>query len=180
MDHRFPETLHGPRVTLRRRLPAHTPAVHALVRDALAHLRPWMSWATEDYDLASAAANAAAGDEAWQRGTGFAYLVEAAGVPVGTCELRRMPCGMELGYWLHPAHTGRGLVTEAARLLVDEALAAPDVACVEIWHDAANLASAGVPRRLGFTEVARRTPPREPLTPGEIGIDVLWRLTRPA
>jgi ribosomal-protein-serine acetyltransferase len=34
-----------------------------------------------------------------------------------------------------------------------------------------------VPRRLGFTEVARRSPPREPAFGGEVGIDVIWELT---
>jgi RimJ/RimL family protein N-acetyltransferase len=47
---------------------------------------------------------------------------------------------------------------------------------VEIHHDKANVASAGVPRRLGYTYVSEQ--PDEPTAPGEIGIDCTWRVTR--
>lgn len=172
-------------MTLRRRHPDDTAEMHRVVREALAHLRPWMTWASVDYDLAAAAANATRSEQAWDCRTAFAYAIRlaptAGGALVGACELRRVRAdAMELGYWLHPACTGRGLATEAAGLLVAEAFALPGVTSVEIWHDAANIASSGVPRRLGFTEVARHTPPREPLTPGEIGVDVVWRITRPS
>jgi ribosomal-protein-serine acetyltransferase len=166
---------------LRRRHPDDSIVVHRLVVDALPHLRPWMPWAGNGYDLAAARANATESDREWAEGTGYTYVILLGADIVGACEMRRTAGGaaMELGYWLHPAHTGRGLVTEAAGLLVAEAFALPGIEAVEIWHDAANSASGGVPRRLGFTEVARRTPPREPLTPGEVGIDVVWRITRP-
>jgi ribosomal-protein-serine acetyltransferase len=45
-------------------------------------------------------------------------------------------------------------------------------------HDEANVASSGVPRKLGFTEIARRPHPDGPETPAESGTDVVWRLTR--
>ncbi len=47
-----------------------------------------------------------------------------------------------------------------------------------IIHDLANTRSAGVPRRLGFTEVGRRASRQLPAAPGESGIEVVWRLTR--
>jgi RimJ/RimL family protein N-acetyltransferase len=174
------ELVTGPRVMLRRRRPGDSAAVHRLVVDALPHLVPWMSWASAGYDLATARAQGERADRAWADRTAFAYVLETGGTLAGALELWHQPGGlMELGYWLHPAHTGRGLVTEAARLLVEQAFTLPGVAAVEIWHDAANTASAGVARRLGFTEVARRTPAREPLSPGEIGVDVVWRISRP-
>lgn len=180
MKHAPAPLVAGPRMTLRRRRRDDSESMHRLVVEAAAHLRPWMPWAGDRYDLAAAEANGVHCDEAWEHGAAFAYVVEVGGVAVGTCELRRRDGGVaEIGYWLHPAHTGAGLATEAARLLVEQAFALPDVAAVEIWHDAANTASSGVPRRLGFTEIDRRTPPREPLTPGEAGVDVVWRRERP-
>lgn len=174
------ELVTGPRVTVRRRRAGDSAAMHLLVVDALAHLSPWMAWATEDYDLATARANGEHCERTWAQRTSFAYVLEVGGTPAGAMELCHRPGGVvELGYWLHPDHTGRGLVTEAAGLLVEQAFTLPGVVAVEIWHDAANSASAGVPRRLGFAEVARRTPPREPLRPGEVGVDVVWRITRP-
>jgi ribosomal-protein-serine acetyltransferase len=45
-------------------------------------------------------------------------------------------------------------------------------------HDEANIASAGVPRKLGFTEVEKRQSAAEAAAPGETGISVVWRLAR--
>ena len=56
----------------------------------------------------------------------------------------------ELGYWLDAAVTGQGLATEAAGALVAIAETLPGMTHVEVRCDAANTASAAVPRRLGF------------------------------
>jgi len=46
----------------------------------------------------------------------------------------------------------------------------------EIVHDELNVASGGMPRKLGFTEVGRR--PIEPPSPEGTGMGVVWRLVR--
>lgn len=66
--------------------------------------------------------------------------------------------------------------TSAARALTDHAFATPGVDRVEIKHDAANVASAGVPARLGFRRVGGE--PREPKAPAKTGVHVVWRVTR--
>jgi RimJ/RimL family protein N-acetyltransferase len=85
------------------------------------------------------------------------------------------PGGLEIGYWLHPSYVGRGAATMAVSLLAAEAFRA-GANRVEIVTDVANLRSAAVPRRLGFVEVARRSP-QEPSAPSEEGLDIVWRLT---
>jgi RimJ/RimL family protein N-acetyltransferase len=58
----------------------------------------------------------------------------------------------DLGFWSAPAARGRGLMTEAVRLVVDWAFGEgyPDV----VWEGyVGNLGSAGVARRTGFTYV---------------------------
>jgi RimJ/RimL family protein N-acetyltransferase len=57
---------------------------------------------------------------------------------------------LEVGYWLRADWTGRGIVTEAARALLDVAATLDRVTRVEIRCDERNLPSAAVPRRLGF------------------------------
>lgn len=57
---------------------------------------------------------------------------------------------VELGYWLDASATGHGLVTEAARALLDVARELPRMMHAEIHCDAGNERSAAVPRRLGF------------------------------
>jgi hypothetical protein len=57
-----------------------------------------------------------------------------------------------------------GLATAAAAALVGQAFTLEDIDRVEIVHDAANTASGGVPRRLGFTQIERRTSAQRPVT----------------
>src|SRR5215211_6675992 len=84
---------------------------------------------------------------------------------VGSCGLhyRIGSGGVEIGYWIHPAHLRRGLATEVARQLCERAFADP--------------ASGGVPRKLGFELVGDTR--RGPLAPGEEGVERVWRLSRP-
>jgi RimJ/RimL family protein N-acetyltransferase len=57
----------------------------------------------------------------------------------------------EIGYWLKADATGRGFATEAARIMLGLASALPGIRRVEIRCDTRSIASAAVPRRLGFT-----------------------------
>lgn len=57
---------------------------------------------------------------------------------------------VELGYWLDAIVTGQGLVTEAARALLDAAARLPGVRSAEIHCHRDNAPSNAVPRRLGF------------------------------
>jgi len=86
------------------------------------------------------------------------------------------PGGLEIGYWVHRAYTGRGLATAATAALIGQAFGLPGVDWLEIVHDELNVASGQIPRKLGFTEVGRR--PLDPPTPEGTGIGIVWRLTR--
>ncbi|WP_237047575.1 GNAT family N-acetyltransferase [Lentzea guizhouensis] len=154
------------------------PELVRVVRESLPHLRPWLEWATDSYDHATAEAFLVAAVEGWARGTLFDQAITSDGAIVGVVSAGREDDLVEIGYWLHPAHTGRGLVTRAVAEVVELAFGLPGVRRVQIWHDEANVASGAVPRRLGFTEVDRRTPPRDPRFGAEIGVDVVWELRR--
>ena len=100
------------------------------------------------------------------------------GVVIGSTGLhrRRGPGVLEIGYWVHVDHTGKGYATEMAEALTTAAFSVDDIERVEIHHDKANVASAGVPRRLGYTFADEAL---DPITsPGEIGIDCRWLVTR--
>lgn len=151
-----------------------------VVTESLAHLKPWMPWATDDYDTPSVAGFLTATADGWENGALFNQAITVDGAIVGVAGADRTAEHdlVEIGYWLHPAHTGRGLATRAAAKLVEFAFALDGVRRVQIWHDEANIASSGVPRRLGFAEIDRRTPPREPAFGSEAGVDVVWELRR--
>lgn len=65
----------------------------------------------------------------------------------------------------------------ASKALVDEAFRLPDVDFVEIIHDARNLASEAIPRKLGFSQIERR-PMDNPAPSSTDGMGVVWRLER--
>ncbi|MEU3573229.1 GNAT family N-acetyltransferase [Kitasatospora sp. NPDC036755] len=158
---------------------ADLPEFFAVIEESLDHLRPWMPWVAE-HSRAKTAEFLAGRAELWDSGREFTYAIVCDGAIVGTCGLFRRedtPAeAREIGYWLHPAATGRGLATGAARALAAEAFRLPGVTHVEIVHDPANPASGAVPARLGFTEHLRR--PAEVLAPAETGEELVWRLTR--
>src|SRR5580700_10107967 len=120
-------------------------------------LRRWLPWAA-GYTRESAAEFLAKSAQGWSDGTEFGYAILADGALAGGCGLmsRIGPGGLEIGYWVHQAWTRRGLATAASAALVEAAFRLPGVDRIEIVHDELNVASAGVPRKLGFTQVERR------------------------
>ena len=85
--------------------------------------------------------------------------------------------GLDIGYWLASAATGRGLITRAAATVTDLALAHPDVDRVEIHCDVANGPSNGVPRRLGYR--LDRVQDAEVAAAAETGRQNIWVRTEP-
>lgn len=169
----------GP-VVLRRWADGDADELCRVVCDALPHLAPWMAWAARGYSDADARDHLRRSREDWAAGVEYGYAIRLAdGTLVGACSAmaRIGPGGLEIGYWLHPGHTGHGFVTAAAAALTAEAFRI-GADRVEIVHDVANARSGAVPRRLGFTEVARR-PPQEELSSAEAGVDVVWRRLAP-
>ena len=168
----------GP-VTLLRWRAADAGTVCRLVLGSLEHLRPWMTWAAE-FGPVDAARFTEQCDQDWEQGVAYNYAITSAGAPVGSAGLmaRIGPGALEIGYWVGAAHVRQGLATAAAAALTDAGFGMAGIERIEIVHDQANVASAGVPRKLGFAEVARRPNPDGPQTPGDSGTDVVWRLTR--
>jgi RimJ/RimL family protein N-acetyltransferase len=81
----------------------------------------------------------------------------------------------EIGYWLRSDETGRGLVTEAARAVLDVARTVPQFGQVEIRCDARNAASAAVPPRLGF--VLAETIEEAPVASTDVPVQLqVWTL----
>ncbi|MCM2580068.1 GNAT family N-acetyltransferase [Streptomyces meridianus] len=173
------EILRFDRVELRRWRAADADVVDRVVTESLDHLIPWMPWAAE-HSRDTAVGFVTRCEQEWAEGQAYNYAITVGGSVIGSCGLMRRigPGGLEIGYWIHPAWTGQGLVTMSASALLRQAFELPDVDLVEIHHDEANASSEAVPRRLGFTEVGRRAVPDGPASPGEAGIEVLWRLRR--
>lgn len=180
-DDLLPERIDGGGVLLRRWRVADAEALGRAVTESEDHLRPWMGFmAHEPQTRAQRRAMLAEREREWRAGGDVMLGVFLAGAVAGSCGLHRRlgPSGLEIGYWLHPSFTGRGLATTVARLLTRAAFSLPQITHVEIHTDKANSASAGVARRLGFRLVAET--PDEPKAPAEVGIECVWRIDRAA
>ena len=172
------EVITGGQLTLRRYREDDLDALLRAVTESLDHLRPWLPWAA-NYSRQSAAEFLARSARDWTAGSEYNYAIITEGALAGGIGLmtRIGPGGLEIGYWVHRDWTRRGLATAASAALVEQAFRLPGVDRVEIIHDELNVASSGVPRKLGFTEVGRQ-PLSEPPSAGN-GVGVVWRLTRP-
>jgi ribosomal-protein-serine acetyltransferase len=154
-------------------------ALGAAIDSSLEHLRPWMVFANEKLPtvaqrrerLAYWAKHRADGGDA-------IYGIFLGGAVAGSCGLhwRLEDGGIEIGYWVASAYLRRGVASTASRLLTDAAFTLEEIQFVEIHHDRANVASAGVPRTLGYTLLGEF--PDGAQTPGESGIECRWRVTR--
>ncbi len=173
--------VHG-EVAVRRWAPEDGAELQAVIRASAGHLRPRMvwvdAWVADDCDPA---ATIDAWNAAWADGGDLHVGIFERGVLSGAGGLHRRlgPDGLEIGYWLGPHATGRGLATIAAGLLTDLAFADPAIARVRIAHCVTNDASAGVPSRLDFPLLGERSCER-PLGPADTGTDRIWEVGRAA
>ncbi|GAA3503282.1 GNAT family N-acetyltransferase [Streptomyces prasinosporus] len=171
------DVLRFDQVELRRWRADDIEALHRAVTESRDHLLPWMPFAAT-HDRKQGEGFLAYSEEQWGSGQEYNYAITSGGVVVGSCGLHRRigPGGLDLGYWLHHAWTGKGLATMAAAALVHAGRVLPGIDRIEIHHDQANSASGAIARRLGFTEVERVRVPDGPQAPGETGVQVRWRL----
>lgn len=143
------------------------------------HLRPWMPWAAaEPVPIEDRRALIATWDKEWRAGGDVVLGILLDGTIIGGCGLHQRigAAGLEIGYWIHADHTRQGYAAEASAALTDVAFTVDDITRVEIHHDRANVASAGVPRTLGFEFVGEKV---DAVTaPGEEGIDCTWVMTK--
>lgn len=174
-----PEHLSHASVDLRRWRKSDAELCFRLVSESLAHLEPWMPWATETYGLDDARDYLERCEDSWADGSAFQYLIMVGGAPAGSAGLmaRIGDGGLEIGYWVHPAYTGRGVATAASGALTEAAFALPAIDRVEIHHDILNLASERVPAKLGYSAVGTARS-RFDLAPGDCGTVKVWRITR--
>lgn len=134
-----------------------------------------MSWASsEAADVEEQHRRLLVGQQEREAGTSYHYLLVEEDELIGVLGLHRRvgPDAAEIGYWLRPQYVGQGHLTRAAQVLLDAALALPDVRRVEVHCDEANVRSAAVPRRLGFR--LDRVEDDGIAAPAEVGRSLVW------
>lgn len=136
--------------------PSDAPLLAESITENVEHLRPWMPWVHAEPEPI---------EEKFQRlkrfrgmfdlGQNFVYGIfnpENTKLLGGTGLHPRLGADeVEIGYWMHKDYTNRGLVTESTSALIKVAFEIVRIHRIEIHCDPRNLASAAVPRKLGFT-----------------------------
>jgi len=178
----LPAVLPAGAIELRRCRVDDLPALLAAVAASLAELGQWMPWAQTMPTAEDELAVLVDAESSFDAGTEWIYLLYEldSGELVGGTGLHQRvgPEGVEIGYWVRSDRTGRGYATAAAGALTHAAFThLGHVERVEIHMDAANAASAAVPRKLGYRFDREET--REILARGHTGTGLVWILDRP-
>jgi RimJ/RimL family protein N-acetyltransferase len=144
------------RILLRCYSPEDAPKLKEAIDASLEHLRPWMWWAKNEPETLDAKVELLRRMRAdFDLGNDFTYGIFSPddSVVLGGAGLHRRvgPNALEIGYWLRGDHTGKGLATEAVAAVVRVGFEVYKVGRVEIHCDPANVRSAAIARRLGFT-----------------------------
>ena len=154
-----PDRLETPRLLLLAPRAGLGPALNRAVLDAQAHLKPWMPWAHETPTVEQSEAIARRMAVRFLEREQLAYHVferdadGRAGRLIGGAGLHSLEWTVrryEVGYWLGPAYTGRGLAGEAVTALVRMGFGELRARRLEIRTDARNHASRKVAERVGF------------------------------
>jgi len=176
---RPPEQLATARLALRPLGLADAPAVFRYASDPLA--TRFMVFATQR-EVAQAEAFAQRCVRCWQDGSAFPWaIVESAGGDVvGAIELRLRPPKADFGYILCRAFWGQGFASEAARAIVDWAIAQPAIFRVWATCHPDNAASARVLEKCGLRREGRLAAWEPRPNIGEpAGDSIVYALTRP-
>ena len=148
---------------------------------SLPTLERWMPWAQappradEMRMVFSKARSDLDEGKAWNYG----LFERISGELVGSADLHREDDRVcpEIGYWVRTDRTRRGYATQAASALTAAAFKClPDVQQVQICVDPANLASASVPRTLGYRLARKEAQPIEATS--HTGAVEIWILRR--
>ncbi len=176
-----PDVVRTSRLILTRSCPEDVDDLTDAVDASLDELAPWMPWAQDPQGTREGTAAFLAETFCkWDAGEEFTYTLRSAEISevVGHVGLiaRIGPGALEIGYWIHSAHAGRGFATEAARALTETGLGLAGIDRTEIHCDEGNVRSARVARGLGYALSETRA--YEGDTPGDTGWQQIWTMHR--
>ena len=143
------------RLVIRCYNPSDAKLLEQSVLESVEHLKPWMPWAhNEPVSIESRTKAVQSFRGKFDLGENYIYgifnadetrLLGGTGLHprIGDNEL-------EIGYWIHKDFINKGFVTESTAALTKVAFEICHVHRMEIHCDPGNLASAAVPRKLGY------------------------------
>lgn len=144
------------RLVVRCYNPADVQMLADSVAESTEHLKPWMPWAhaePEPFEVKVERVKRFRG--MFDLGEDYIYGIfsrDETRLLGGTgLHTRLGDDQLEIGYWIHKDFINQGLVTESTAALVKVAFEVILIHRLEIHCDPGNVASAAIPRKLGFT-----------------------------
>ncbi len=175
----LPEVLTAGSMQLRCWSPSFAEAMLIAIEESYPELKQWMPWAQEMPTVDGLRGVLRQGELDFHAGKGWEYTIFGADSDdvMGAAGLHRTdePGRFEIGYWVRSNQTRRGIATLAAQTLVSTASTyLGRVGQIAIRMDQANLASAAIPRKLGFALDGQED--REVAAAGHTGRGYVWIL----
>lgn len=127
----------------------------ALVDAGRPYLKRWLPWVEGTRSAADTAAFIKRAEEEFSRREALHYALRAEGRLCGVIGCHKIDwpnASTTVGYWLAQDRQGRGLMTQAARGLLDYAFRGLGLRRASVHCASANRKSRALPERLGFTE----------------------------
>jgi RimJ/RimL family protein N-acetyltransferase len=126
--------------------------LYCAVRESLKELKPWMSWATDEYTERTAREYIAQARARWEEHTYYALAITRADRLLGACTLSSLHplyrfCN--LGYWVRTSQQGQGIAGRAAKRTARFAFEHLGLIRVEIVIAPENRASLRVAEKIG-------------------------------
>ena len=152
----FPEGFETERLVIRSPFPGDGPEVYRAVRESIKELTPWMAWPKEHRTVDDSEASTRRARVAFLARSELRLHLYLKGTEtlVGVAGLQGIDWDVpkfEIGYWCRTRFAGNGFITEAVRVITSLAFDALGAGRVEIRCDPANLKSARLAERAGFT-----------------------------
>jgi len=126
--------------------------LYCAVQESLQELKPWMSWATDQYTEMTAREYITIARARWDEHTFYGFAITHGDEILGACTLSSIHpiyrfCN--LGYWVRTSWHGRGIAGRAAKLVTRFAFENLGLIRVEIVIAAGNQASLRVAEKIG-------------------------------
>ncbi len=155
-----PVLIESPRLVLRSLRMADARALTQVVQASVNSLKPFLFWASQDYDLEMARAFVRLTRESREKGSELHLGIfekdsdQFLGM-MGLMRMKAITLGFEIGYWLSSERQGEGLCTEAAGRIIEYAF--DDLESHRVWLncDVKNKGSRRVAEKLGMRREGR-------------------------
>ncbi len=149
------EQIKGKRIILKKAEKSFMQANISLIeiKNSLMNLRPWLGWATPQYNVESCYEYLQGCEKEWTEGKGFNYMIQdLSGQFMGmisVLNIHDINKSVEIGYWISTRFAGNGYMKEAVKLIEKEFFT-QGINRIVIRTDALNMKSANVPQKLGY------------------------------